>query len=75
MIDHCVSAFRKEQEEKAYRIYVTDGIKAIVENTAKFAGGTIIKERYINLVKPKKEETRTTKDIIDGIKKKFWGGD
>ena len=34
-IQHCVSLFRKEQEEKAYKIYVTECLKAMTENTAK----------------------------------------
>lgn len=75
MIDHCVSAFYKEQEEKAYRIYITDGIKVLVDNTARIAGGAVLNKRYIDMVEPKEEETRTAKDVIDGIKKKFRGGD
>lgn len=63
VIDHCVSAFLKEQREELYQIYVTDSLKAIGHLNRRFAD-------YFN--KPKKEE-RTAEEIIDGIKKKLGG--
>lgn len=33
MIDHVASFFRREQEKKRYRAYVTDALKALTENT------------------------------------------
>lgn len=33
VIDHVASFFRREQEEKRYRAYVTDALKALTENT------------------------------------------
>ena len=73
MIDHCVGFFRRKQEEQQYRIYITDALKAITENTARMYGGATLKIRYADLVDEpeKKEETRTADEVIDHIKKKM----
>lgn len=62
---------KKEAEEKAYRIYMSDGIKMISENTAKFAGGTMPKNRFYDLLKCAPEETRSGDEIISSIRKKL----
>lgn len=45
-------------------MYVTDALKAVAENTAKYAGGGYIKARYIEIIDPPPEETRTGEEII-----------
>lgn len=60
----------------AFRIYVTDALKVIAENTAKQSGGYTMNIRYADMikkdkVKPEKEETRTADEIIDHIKGKM----
>ena len=64
------------QRDEVYRVYVTDMLMCIAENTAKFAngGGRYIKKRYFDIVQPQKEETRTPDEIINGIKSKLKGG-
>lgn len=62
---------KKQMQEKAYRIYVTDALKAITENTAKYAGGNYIKARYLDLEDQRPEETRTPGEIIWKIKDKI----
>ena len=47
-------------EDKAYRIYVTDSLRAIINNPSN--------GRYIDMIKPRKVETRTATEIIDHIK-------
>ena len=58
-----------------YRIYVTDALQTITGNTGNvagaFGGGQSISKRYHDIVRPPKEETRTAKDIIDGIKERL----
>lgn len=51
-----------------YRVYVTDALKMMTENTSRFAGGGYVKERYRDMVCPAKAETRTAADIINHIK-------
>ena len=36
MIDHCVAALSAQTEEKIFRTYVTDAIKALVENSTHY---------------------------------------
>ena len=38
VIEHCISALKSNNEEKAYKIYVTDALKAIAENTTHLVG-------------------------------------
>ena len=57
-------------------MYVTDALKAVAENTAKYAGGGYIKTRYIEIIDPS-PETRTGEEIIAQMKAKLGqiGGD
>lgn len=61
----------REQKDKAYRVYVTDALKMMTENTAKYAGGGYIKARYIDIIDPPPEETRTGDEIIAQMKAKL----
>ena len=46
---------------------MTDALKITVENTAKFAGGSYLKARYIDIIEPKKVDTRTGDEIVEDI--------
>lgn len=52
-------------------MYVTDALKVVAENTARYAGGEYIKTRYIEIIDPPPEETRTGEEIIAQIKAKL----
>lgn len=52
---------------EVYRIYVTDALRVVAENTAKFVGGHSIERRYIDVVKPKKQDNRTCEEITADI--------
>ena len=62
---------KKQRREKAYRMYVTDALKTITENTAKYAGGNYMKARYLDFEDPKPPETRTSGEIIQNMKDKI----
>ena len=69
---------KKQNQEKAYRIYVTDALKTITENTAKYSGGNYMKIRYYDLENPKPVETRTGREVIEQMRTKIariGGGD
>ena len=57
--------------DKTYRIYVTDSLKMISENTSKYAGGSSFAVRYCDVIKKPVNETRTSEEIISGIKDKL----
>lgn len=54
----------------AYRVYVTDALRLIAENTAKFVGGNVLNMRYLDTIRPeiqKVEETKSAEEIVDDI--------
>lgn len=57
--------------DKTYRIYVTDSLKMISENTSKRDGGSSFAVRYWDVIKKPVNETRTSEEIISGIKDKL----
>lgn len=61
------SAKRKQyNEDLAFRVYVTDGIKALIE-----CWGGEVRQRYIDIIAVTKEETRTADEIIETISDKL----
>lgn len=71
-----ISAERFE-EEKAYRVYMSDAILTVAETVARAFGGKYMGYRYLDLVEPQPEETRTGEEIIADLGKKLekMGGD
>lgn len=71
----CIAALpailKRDEHAEAYRVYVTDALKIICENTARYAGGSCIEMRYIDLINPKPEDTRTGDDVIEHMKLKL----
>lgn len=50
---------------------MTDVLKILAENTARYASGSYMKSRYYDLIHPKPEETRTPEEIIGNMKDKI----
>lgn len=59
-----------EHERRAWQSYVADSLRVITENTAKYAGGGYIRERWVDIVSPKKKDTRTGEEIVADVIKK-----
>ena len=51
-------------------MYVTDSLRIMGENTAKYAGGSYSQERWVDIVSPKKKDTRTGEEIVADVIKK-----
>lgn len=65
---YVIAQYRREQEDKAYRIYVTDALRLISENTASSVGGKYITARFADVIAPPKEEdNRTCEEITADI--------
>ena len=64
---------RKRNEDLIYRIYITDCLRTIAENTAKFAGGSVLKSRYYDLIQPQKKTVpeKTSEEILADINRKL----
>lgn len=65
---YCLARHEEKQQGKAYRVYVTDALQIVAENTARFAGGKHLERRYIDVITPKKEDTRTGEEIKEHMK-------
>ena len=65
---YVLAQYRREQEDKAYRFYVTDALRLISENTASSVGGKYITARFADVIAPPKEEdNRTCEEITAEI--------
>lgn len=77
VIEHCMSLFKKRQEEKAYKIYMSDVGFALVNVVGKAYGAkeNIIGRRFIEILEPPKDEKEeeTEEQIIARIRKKLEG--
>lgn len=62
MKDFCIALYKKRTEDEIYRIYVTDCLQMISENTGKF-----IQKRYYDILNPPPAETRTAEEITKEI--------
>lgn len=75
VIEHCVSAISKKQQDKLYKVYVTNCLQAITENTSHFWGmngvvdyGSRMKTSWIDLLE--KNTAKKTENEIDKIDNK-----
>ena len=67
VIEHCVSWLKKDSEEKAYRAYITDALKAITDNTGRAVkNGVGMKSRFADMVASTQQ---TESDEIDAEEK------
>lgn len=64
---HVLQTYKQEQKEFAYRVYVSDSLKFIAENTAKYAGGSHITNRFAEIVTKKPSDTRTGAEIARDV--------
>lgn len=50
---------------------MTDALRIIGENTARYAGGSYLNTRWADIIHPPKEETRTADEIIEHMKRRL----
>lgn len=75
-IDYCILHYNQRMEQQAYKVYVTDRLKAINDSVAHTFGGSAPKMRYydiLDLMKPKdeKEPEKTAEQVISSISDKL----
>lgn len=68
---YVMARYEREQRELAYRIYISDALRTISENTAKFGGGGYMKVRFADIIIPRPEDDRTSDEIISHIREKL----
>lgn len=74
VLDFCLSELSAINKEKAYKIYMSDVLKALAEGFYSAHGGKIDLPRLYDLIyaPPMPEETRTETEIISDIKSKLF---
>ena len=62
-----MSKVNQQTKDTAYRVYITDCLKLIAENTANISRGQYMKARYYDVIHPVKFDTRTGDEIVEDI--------
>ena len=65
-----MSKVKQQAKDTAYRVYVTDCLKLIAENTANISRGKYMKSRYHDIIHPAKVDDRTGDEIVEDIIKR-----
>ena len=65
-----MSKVNQQAKDTAYRVYVTDCLKLIAENTANISRGQYMKSRYYDIVHQAKVDARTGDEIVEDIIKR-----
>ena len=64
---YAVAHYQSQQRDLAYRIYVTDCLRIISENTAKMGGGSYITAKFEDIINLKPVDNRTGEEIAADI--------
>lgn len=64
---YVITRYQSQQRDLAYRIYVSDCLRIITENTAKFGGGSYMELHFTELINPKPKDTRSGNEIFEDI--------
>ena len=64
---YVTTRYQSQQRDLIYRIYVTNCLRIITENTAKHVGGNYISAEYEDLINPKKKDNRTGDEIAADV--------
>lgn len=82
VINHCISHFQKEQEEKAYKDYFVKGIGYIAQGVEFMSGnvaavgayyhgsGQYLAKSFNDVIEDKPEDNRTAEEIVDDVLEK-----
>lgn len=64
---YAMARFNQHRRDLAYRIYVTDCLRMVSENTAKMSQGAYTVARFYDIINPKPVEKRTGEEIAADI--------
>ena len=62
-----MAQLNERARDEAYRIYVTDALKITAENTARYAGGSYMRARYADAIRPEKRDERSCEEITADV--------
>ncbi len=67
---YAIARYNQHQRDLAYRIYVTDCLRMVTENTAKISNGSYTVAKFSDIINPKPVENRTGEEIAADIIKR-----
>lgn len=67
---YAMARYQSQQRDLAYRIYVTDCLRIVGENTAKMGCGSYITDKFADIINPKLVDDRTGEEIAADIIKR-----
>ena len=67
---YAMARYQSQKRDLAYRIYVTDCLRIITENTAKMGGGSYITAKFADIINPTPADDRTGEEIAADIIKR-----
>ena len=67
---YAMARYQSQQRDLAYRIYVSDCLRIISENTAKMGGGSYITAKLSDIINPTPVDNRTGEEIAADIIKR-----
>ena len=68
IFDYIVNQIKKEREEIAYKVYVTDSLKMINDKLCSRFGGAVFDVRFFDMLEKKqKKDVRTADQIVQDV--------
>ena len=64
---YAIARYQSQQRDLAYRIYVSECLRIIGENTAKVSGGSYMTAKFEEIISPKPADNRTGEEIAADI--------
>ena len=67
---YAIARYQSQQRDLAYRIYVSECLRIIGENTAKVCGGSYITAKFEEIISQKPDDNRTGEELAADIIKR-----
>ena len=64
---YAMARYQSQQRDLAYRIYVSECLRMIGENTAKVSSGSYMTAKFEDIINPKPVDNRTGEEIASDI--------
>ena len=67
---YAIARYQSQQRDFAYRIYVTDCLRIVTENTAKISNGSYTVAKFEDIINPKPVDNRPGEEIAADVIKR-----
>lgn len=70
---YVIARMKQDTEVMAYRFYISDGFKALTENTSGSEARAVLSQRYYDILNPVTANENDAKEIINRIVTRLGG--